>query len=668
MNSIDRRHLYLLFFAQAAALLPVFFALPKWILVYWALACFWRIQILLRSWSFPNLYLKIVGILIGLALLRFSFSSLFSVELFVSFFIINFSLKAVELHQRSDALLLVFLNFICLAVGFLFYQNILVSVYAVVALVVCVQAWVALYRHRSVSLSSQLWFASGIVFKALPIMLVLFVMMPRLGQIWQMPSQSQTGQTGISDSMSPGQFNQLIQSNAIAFRASFPNDVQVPLADQRYWRAMVFESFDGSRWSRADSWRALSQTEYSSSGKPNAAWGMVYDESSVISYSVLLEPHQQKWLFSLTPPVQAKSESINIRFTKSSALQSRFKIASRASYTVTSAMRYQYNDSALSAYSRSLNLSLPLDGGARAQEFATSLRAKHGVGIDADSSIIDEVLAFYRASFFYTLQPPAVPDNFIDAFLFQTQRGFCEHFSSSFTYLMRAAGIPARVVVGYQGGEKNPLENYLVVRQRDAHAWSEVWLDGQGWVRIDPTAAVAPSRVQQGLAAALDSEEQSLVGTGFSGFGTLAWLQLRMDLLSFNWHKWVVSYDDQSQTHFFQKVLGGADAWRVAIFFILSFGGILAAYFILSILPSRSKRVYAESSSYARHLTRLKSLGFEKHLSESPKQFALRVAESQPHWRQDLVAIADMYETLAYVSSSKVSQKEFARLCQQWRT
>lgn len=667
MNTLSRSQLYFLFFGQAIALLPVFFALPKWLILYWLFACCWRIQILQKSWRFPNIFFKLIALVVGLVLLKFSFKNLFSVELFVSFFIINFSLKAIELHRRVDAQLLISLNFICIAIGFLFYQNMMVSLYAVFSLIICIQTWIGLYRHRPVSIGTQFFYASGIVFKALPIMLVLFLTMPRMGQLWQMPSQSQTGQTGISDSMSPGQFNKLIQSNDVAFRVSFPEGVKVPSADQRYWRAMVFELFDGKRWGRAETWRVYNSKQYSSLGRPHSEWGMTYDAASTVSYSVLLEPHQRKWLFSLKPPVQAQSEGLNIRFTHDGTLESRFNVAARASYSVISATQFEYKDTALPSHLRSRNLRLPSGGGTRAQQFAKTLREKFGNGHQADEKIIEEILEFYRASFFYTLQPPSISENFIDAFLFDTQRGFCEHFASTFTYLMRAADIPSRVVVGYQGGEKSPLENYLVVRQRDAHAWSEVWLAGRGWLRIDPTAAVAPSRIEQGLAAAVGSDDRALVGSGFSGIGTLAWLQLRMDLLSFNWHKWVLSYDDRSQSHFFKKMLGGADAWRVALFFILSCGGLFALYFILTMLPSRPARFYTESRPYALHLARLAQKGHHKRPNESPMQFALRVSSKHPAWKTDLIAIADAYDGLAYSDSPKVSQKQFVQMCRNWR-
>ncbi len=667
MSFLTREKLYLLFLAQAVVLLPVFIALPKWLVAYWGVTCFWRILILRRSLALPNLIWKVVALMLGLTGLALTFSQVLSVEVFVSFFLISYSLKTVELFQRKDALLLMSLNFICLGAGFIFYQSIFLSLYAIFALIVCVQAWIALFRLRRPGFFHEFCYAASIVFKTLPIMLVLFLTMPRLGQLWQVPSQSQTGVTGMSDSMSPGEFSNLIQSDAIAFRVSFLEQDELPGQDQRYWRSMVFDTFDGISWTRGANFGGLTPGGYSIASKPNPSWDMDYDENALFSYSILLEPHQRRWLFTLMSPVSASSNSLKLRFSQNATLESRIKVGARSEYQMTSAKVFAFAPDVLSAQSRALNTRLPAQGNERARELARSLRNRHGDGSGADLKIVDDILSLFEQSFSYTLQPRALSSDFVDNFLFESQEGFCEHFAGSFVYLMRASGVPARVVVGYQGGELNPLERYLIIRQRDAHAWAEIWLDGKGWQRIDPTAAVAPSRIQSGLSDAVDSADRALIGSGFSTNRLIAWMQLRAELLGYNWLKWVVNYDTDTQSGFFKRLLGGTEPWRIALFFGLAIASILGFYFAYNLFPRASARRYEESKAYALHLSRLENMGYVKGLDESPLQFAERVAVAMPAWREDLIRIATAFHSLAYKRSSLISQKDFALMCRTWK-
>lgn len=667
MTYLSRDKLYLLFFSQLLAIAPLIFVLPKWLFGFWFLSCIWRIQILRRDYAFPSLPVKFIALLVGLSGLALSFDKLLSIEVFISFFLISLSLKAIEMHSRSDALLLVSLNFICVGVSFIFYQNIEVSVYAVIALIVVVQAWISLYRRKQYGLFQQFRFAMSVVLKALPVMLVLFLVMPRLNQLWQMPSQSQTGTTGISDSMSPGEFSQLTQSNAVAFRVSFSDEESIPSSSERYWRTMVFDQFDGKTWRQSEIANAFGSAHGASTRRPHPQWNLDYDDEELIRYSVLLEPHQTRWLFTLMAPVSASSDSLKINFKRGARIESRFKVAARSEYSVVSAVDYAYARDELSSIQRSLNTGIPAQGNERSRAYAQTLRSKYGEGIAADKSIIQEVLSIYESSFFYTLQPPVITTDFVDGFLFQSKRGFCEHFSGSFTYLMRASGIPARVVVGYQGGELNPMENYLVVRQRDAHAWAEVWIEGEGWTRIDPTAAVAPSRIEQGLENSINSEDRALVGRGFSTEGFIAWLQLRVDFLNYSWQRWVVNYGSDEQSDFFKRFLGGDEAWRIALFFVGACVLLSSSYYAYAFFPVRKNYVYQESNAYSLHLKRLEKLGFEKRASETAAQFASRVSKKRPEWRAELVKIASLYTSLVYNPKSAQKQKELSLLCRAWK-
>ena len=232
-------------------------------------------------------------------------------------------------------------------------------------------------------------------------------------------------------------------------------------------------------------------------------------------------------------------------------------VTQRLSYDLRSYLSNQ-TDLRLLDSMRTRNLELPEEGNQRSRQFASELRA----AATTDREFVISVLAhFQQHEYFYSLNPPLLEENRIYQFLFETLSGFCEHYASAFTFLMRAAGIPARVVVGYQGAEANPYENYLMVYQYNAHAWTEVWLAGEGWVRFDPTAAVSPQRIEQGVQEALRDDPAFMEDDLFSasrlgGIGWLNAMRLRLDAIEYGWNQLVVNYDEDLQFELFEKLFG----------------------------------------------------------------------------------------------------------------
>lgn len=318
---------------------------------------------------------------------------------------------------------------------------------------------------------------------------------------------------------------------------------------------------------------------------------------------------------------------------------------------------------------RAENLRLPdgfnPDSRALAQQWLAELEQKAGW----EYEYLLKVQQLFNKSFIYTLQPPALGRNSIDEFLFDTQRGFCEHYASSFVFLMRVAGIPARVVIGYQGGQYNEEDEYLIVRQRDAHAWAEVWIEGQGWKRVDPTAAVAPSRIEEGIGAAIPDEEASLVPGARLNTGiwrSINWVQLRIDNLSYTWHSWVLSYDNEAQAGFFKRYFGGSAAWKIGLFFIVGCGLTVVLVLLIGSAGLKRRYQYSEAEIYARHLRYLSRFGFDKAPAESPTQFAQRVAEIRPLWREQLIGIAQLYSSIAFNAQDNLKE-QFALACRNFR-
>jgi protein-glutamine gamma-glutamyltransferase len=315
---------------------------------------------------------------------------------------------------------------------------------------------------------------------ATPLALCVFVFFPRFGSpLWGAPADA-TMRTGLGDSMAPGAIQELLIDDSPAFRVSFERTP--PARADLYWRGPVLWHFDGTTWTRP---------EYFASAYGTADPQV---QSEPIAYEVTLEPTEQRWLLALDVPTTIPDGAVR---GADMSLVARSAVDHVLRYRATSSTHYRL-DTELDNSRQRQALQLPAGFNPRARELAQ--RWRHELG--GDDQIIAAALELFHKDFFYTLNPGTLPArDSVDDFL-ETKRGFCEHFSSAFTFLMRAADIPARVVTGYQGGYYNGVGDYLVVRQSDAHAWAEVWLQGRGWVRVDPTSAVSPERVELGARAA----------------------------------------------------------------------------------------------------------------------------------------------------------------------
>lgn len=640
----SRNALVWLLFAQAFTIFPLFIYLPLWVPAVWLCVLVWRVQIYRGAWEFPNSKIKgFLGVGVFVALITQYFGNI-GVEPLVALLVCAFILKLLEVRSRSDVMLILYVGFIATAAQFLFFQSIFISVYGLCSVLMLLCAWNAIYRSNPLTIKKQFQVGGVLLIQSVPLMLVLFLVVPRIGSLWQVPIPQSTGQTGFSDRMSPGDFSELSQSDAVAFRVTFDDsntENYLPPRENWYWRGLVLDQFDGRTW-RYDESSFLKRVERAHK-KPDFWSAEVSGDSRSFRYQVLMEPHQQRWLFSMMLPLTANSSSQKLWFTNDYLLKTPQAVAARFQYEVVSSFDYKAGGQKLGDYERRYYLRLPENTNPRAMSLVQSWLEQNL----SRAQIVERVLSRYRESFTYTLRPPPLGSNSIDEFMFITQRGFCEHFSSSFVFLMRAAGIPARVVVGYQGGEMHPVEKYLIVRQKDAHAWAEIWLPGSGWVRVDPTAAVSPLRIERGLNASLGEEDARLIQPLFSG----AWfsnLQLQIDAISYSWHKWVLGYDDSQQQGVFASLLGGSEAWRIGAFFVLSLGGAMLLYFIVLTRKGSVEYSFPEEATYQLLLKKLRLLKEMPKPQEPPHAFCLRVAESHPSVRGELLKISNVFEQLMY--------------------
>lgn len=501
----------LLIMALAAA--PHARHLPAWLTLL-ALACgIWRYALARRSERLPPGWLRTLLTIATVLGIYASYGSLLGRDPGTALLVAMAALKLLEMRRRRDVHVLMYLGYLLAATQFLYDQSIFMIVYLAatgwaltVLLIVAHQAQPPVNPWRYAGLAWTL------LLQALPVMLVLFVLFPRLaGPLWRLPDDARGASSGLSDTMSPGDISHLSLSADVAFRVEFEGEPPPP-AD-RYWRGPVLSSYDGRTWRQAAGSASLAAVEHS---------------SDLVRYAVQLEPHNRRWLFALDAPLAAPAHA---RWGDGLLLEASEPVHERRRYALTSALDYRF-ETQLAPEMRARHLALPAHAHPRARALAASWK-REGL---ADHELLAAAAAFFRShEFSYTLSPPALPMDPVDQFLFETRRGFCEHYASALTVLMRAAGVPARVVTGYMGGEINPLGGYMIVRQSDAHAWTEVWLQGQGWTRVDATGFIAPHRIEYGLAEALSAEEPVPFLARSSGL--LKALHLQWDALNTGWNR-----------------------------------------------------------------------------------------------------------------------------------
>jgi len=476
----------------------------------------------------------------------------------------------------------------------------------------------------------SLRYGGRVLAQALPLALVFWLLFPRFaGPLWHIPNDSQAAASGLSDTMSPGDINHLALSDEIAFRVRFA--AAAPPAAERYFRGPVLDGFDGHRWKRA------------TSGLPGAPalqpLGIAY------RYTVMMEPHQHRWIFMLDWP--ATFDLPRALLTNDYTLMQPDPLSRAVDVTGTSYTHIQ-SSPALSRNERWRDLQQPRDRNPRTQQLAQELRSAH----PGDMELVDAVLGMFRQQpFFYTLSPPMLSDNSVDDFLFNTKRGFCEHYASAFAALMRAAGIPARVVTGYQGGTLNPYGNYWIFRQSDAHAWTEIWVDG-GWKRIDPTAAIAPERVERGLADTASADDP-LVSRWQSRTAWFAGARLRLDLLREIWRERILDFDQDSQRRLLEMLhVPEPDGQKLVMLLTVGMALVLGwlTWQVRRELSPESRDVAART--YARLCSKLAAAGLPRRMHEGAEDYASRVASRRPDLAATVTALCRHYSSLRYAQPS----------------
>ena len=515
------------------------------------------------------------------------------------------ALKSSELRSLRDARSLLGFALFAPFAAFLLDQGPLTMALAVLAALTALLALQRLAHAEgqapSPRLGGQLRGVGRLVALGLPLALAGFWLFPRLSEpLWGIPDRA-VGKPGLSDRMEPGQWLDLMADDAPALRVTFFGAVPAP--EQRYWRGPVMSRFDGRSWTRDQDARQ----------RPPAA---VTSGTLRWDYQIDYEPTDRRQLVALDLPLQAPPGSA---LDADHSLRSRSNLSTLTRWRLQSAPPSRYRD-ALRPYERQQALQLPDGFNPRTAALARQWRADAG---NNDAAIVARALDWIRARFAYSLTTPLPGRDGVDEFLFDQQVGFCQHFSSAFVVLMRNAGIPARVVTGFAGGVRNPYGNYWVVRHMDAHAWAEVWLPERGWVRVDPTAAVAPERIY-------DTLEDRLQGSGDATLQS-RWLQLGQatDWLRRGWNDLVLSFDADRQQRMLRPL--GIDklepAQLIAVFTVFA----LATLGWMAWLLGRGER---ERDPLLRAWHRLgrryARLGLARDSAEPADRWARRVHQQRP--------------------------------------
>ena len=620
----NARLVYGLIACIALVIAPHMSHLLPWVDILCALLLAWRAYLAYSGGSLPPRWLLLAVTAGSAGGILISFHTLFGREAGVTLVALLAVLKLLELRAARDATILIYLACFILVTHFFYSQSIPSALFMLAALAVIVATWLQL-QNGPLPYKDCLRMAATMLLQAAPLMLVLFILFPRVqGPLWGMPQDAYSS-SGLDDKMSPGSVSRLSLSDAVAFRVVFNG--KPPKREQMYWRGPVLWEFDGQTWVPGKTGRTK-RPQLDSLDSPS-------------EYVVTLEPHNKTWLFVLEMPVQL---SIPARLTHDFQVQQESAVTSRLRYNARSQLGYRAN---LEEEPRQLQraLSLPAGLNPRAQRLAAEWRATQ----TSDEEMVRAALGYFnREKFQYTLEPRLLGMHSVDDFLFETREGFCEHYSSSFVFLMRAAGIPARVVTGYQGGELNELGGYYIIRQSDAHAWAEVWLKGRGWVRIDPTAAIAPARVQSGLAASLpDSAALPLFER--PSFQWLRGLRLNLDSLANQWNQWVLGYNVERQFSLLTRLGMESVTWQKMALNML--GG--AAFFTGLLTMFLLYRLYARSSEpvqkqYLKFCRKLAKKGIKRAEHEGARDFAARATRLKPQLAPAIADITERYIALRY--------------------
>lgn len=604
---------------------PHLLLVAPWITALLAGACVWRITAALRGWGLVSIWLRVPLTFFAFAGVVMTYRSVSGVDAGSALLLVMAAMKLLETRSVRDRVLLAFIGYFLLFTVFLREQPIWSLAWLAAGTLGITAALARTVRHGPPPpAAASVRLAGRLLLQALPLAVVLFVLFPRVpGPFWALPKPT-GGMSGLTEEMQPGDITALSLSDEVAFRVRF--DGEPPPAAELYWRGPVLDRFDGRRWTTASQPGRLALPA-AGSGRPHG-------------YELVLEPHGQRWLLALETPVRWTLPRAQL--TANLQLLSGEPATERLSYRARSVIG---GIAATAEGAAVLERARLLPGGRnpRARALAAEMRSQSA----SAGAYLQRLLEYFRTEpFSYTLNPPALGSESVDEFLFVSRRGFCEHYASAFAVLARAADIPARVVLGYQGAERNPISDYWIVRQANAHAWVEVWLDG-GWRRVDPTAAVAPERIENGVEQAF-ADSPRMAGRLWRSNAALNRLVLSWDAFNAAWDRWVLAFGPESQTDLLMA-LGFAMPEPMQLAALAgSATAVCLLLLALALRPSRRPGSDPAARLYAKLCHRLARAVRPRAAAEGPAAYAQAISALRPDLADPVTAMTNLYLRLRY--------------------
>jgi transglutaminase-like putative cysteine protease len=625
-RQLNGRDLALLAAGLAIALVPHVLRAPVWLTLLTLALVGWRALAIGKPALLPSSTLLLLIAAAGMLGVWLEYRALFGRTPGVMLLVLFAGLKALESRNQRDAAALVFLIWFLAITNFLYTQSIPTALGMLAAVAASITALVVLSAPRRAAKAS-LRTAAVLLAQAVPAALVLFLLFPRVqGPLWGLPQDAYSAMSGLSDSMSPGSLSQLTLSDAIAFRVDFQGEL--PRRRALYWRGPVLWDFDGRTWTR---------------GSPAPVELPQPRNGTRVEYSVLLEPHNQHWLFALEAAALLPPRA---RYLEDGQIMALSPVRARLRYDMVSQVEADpLPDNDRRFLGRALRLPEGFNPRARALAEGWARSAA------SDAQVLERAIEHFRAERLqYTTEPALLGRDSVDEFLFETREGFCEHFSSAFVFLMRAGGVPARVVTGYQGGDLNPVDGRFTVRQSEAHAWAEVFLGGRGWTRIDPTALSVPRRLDEGLARAISSAA-ALPLLLRPDMAWLRSLRYNWEALTHQWNLLVLGYNPERQREL-MSWFGMRDAgWlELASTLLAVLGGLMLVLFAWML--GRLARPDPVQAAWAQFCRKLGARGLERAPHEGPRDYAERAARVLPTARDPIERIAALYIAVRYGRSA----------------
>ncbi|MCP4325262.1 MAG: DUF3488 domain-containing transglutaminase family protein [Alteromonadales bacterium] len=615
---LNRFNLTLIISSYSAIVLSLYAQLNLYVVILGLVCALWRIAHYFGKLQLiPRLLLSVLAVATSVVTVGLLYQQgLFSIMLHLVF--LGFSLKFLELKSLRDVYFFVNTGFVLIALFFIFNTSIFSTFIASILILLLLSTLLSLHAQQYLNRAFiTLVIKSSML--SLPLAILLFVVMPRLPSLWKMPIQKQAT-TGLSDSVSPGEIAKLSRSSALAFRVTFEGEVAPE--NERYWRAMTLDNFDGKTWSQSE---PLKKQELMAKRGGGRSFYLTNKQTSPKSrYELIIEPHYNYWV----PVLDYASTPKGLVSLSDYSLRSEKPIVTRKAFNVSQMVRVK--SSKLSKAQREQYTQLPNGGNNRTDDWI----AENLTNGFSNENILSQLLNGFSQTFRYTLQPPLLGESQVDDFLFNSQAGFCVHYASSYLYVARRLGIPARMVTGYLGGEWQASEQFFTVRQYDAHAWVEIWIKGH-WLRIDPTSYVAPERVESGLEASLTDGNEFLADEYFSlqkwqSVELLNLLRGRLAQLDYLWARYVVNFDNHKQLKLMQRWLDFVPWLNIAYAVMLLMITIFTLLLLVIFKPWKRKKLNIEDKLYLQLQSYFQRKGLQRETGQTVGAYCALLTHTIP--------------------------------------